>query len=46
MRITASKIDEYLKIYEKYEDIFNIVKTELDRINMKFQKMILNHYKS
>lgn len=34
--ITQSKIDEYLKIYEKYDDTFNIVKTELDRINMKF----------
>ena len=35
---TQSKIDEYLKIYEKYDDTFNIVKTELDRINMKFKE--------
>lgn len=32
---TQSKIDEYLKIYEKYDDTFNVVKTQLDRINMK-----------
>lgn len=33
---TKRKIDEYLKIYEKYDDTFNIVKTAIDRINIKF----------
>lgn len=32
---TQSKIEEYLKIYEKYDGTFNVMKTQLDRINMK-----------
>lgn len=32
---TQSKIDEYLKTYEKYDGTFDVVKTQLDRINMK-----------
>lgn len=33
---TQIKIDEYLKIYEKYDDTFNIVRTVPDRINIQF----------